>query len=629
MKKIINAVKNLSGQQVDRLRVLLKTKPSRDSSQEIISSLLSYRGLDLILSHLKKDELKVLNAVYSEKDGITFGELEKRENINIDKIEAVARGLSSKLLVYVLKNRQKLHNRLDKIFIIPELRDFLHPLKDDAISEYYKSIKSGIEKKKIAGCEELESLGSDSTSYKLLRFLFKSGGIGTLSESSKIVNQKNSETILTDLKKKSLITIYHDLSTSCKTYLFLNKDVFIYMSQNGHTEPVINENVNINNHFMFLLNLLNLYDIISTYGLFITRQKEFRKIDCTRLADSMYRIYDFNGKEIDRSDLFRLCLFIFYINKSITVKRDAVIISLKNIQGVIEDPVKFLLIIINSLQSIDIDNELFSAPFEVPSIEDIISIIKNINKSTASSYSYLRLTRILNPLSELKSREIQDISRARKDIKSNFNITMRFLCITGIIEIENGNVRLTETGRIIASKLLKQKVSKGQEPASDSDAMKKIYINPDFTLIVPQNEVPSVSLYHILAHTDIIKEDVIINARINKNSVLNAYKRGMSVKNFFSHLKKYSKLGIPQNLEFTINEWINQTVKLNIREVILLRASHSSFIDELAFSDFKAGLIERISPEHAVIDRRYLDRIIKFARKGEAVIDLFDESGED
>ncbi|MCU0823006.1 MAG: hypothetical protein MUC95_11145 [Spirochaetes bacterium] len=405
MNKIIKAVKSLSQQQLDRLRVLLKTKSSRNDSQEIISTILSFTGLDLILSHLKGDELKILNAVYQSNDGVTFGEIEKSENINPEVIEEIADGLSSKLLVYVLKNRQKLHNRLDKIFIIPEFRDFLNPLKEDTVPEYFKSIKGKLEAGGIPGGDKFTIAIRNSAAQKLVRYLFKSGGIATLSEAHKLIPGAALEKELVYFKEKGFVDIYHDLSGSFKTYIILDADIFVSMSEHDTAKSVLNENARVNNQYMLLLNLLAVYDAVSTYGLFFTRQKEFRKIDYLRLSETMYKIFDLEGKPINPEVIVQLCLYIFYILKCVSIKRDSVSISLKNIKDDLDDPGRILLYIINALQNSHVEDKIFSPPFAVPIYKDLVSIIKTVSKVRESPYSYLRITRILKPLSEIKNRE--------------------------------------------------------------------------------------------------------------------------------------------------------------------------------------------------------------------------------
>ena len=148
------------------------------------------------------------------------------------------------------------------------------------------------------------------------------------------------------------------------------------------------------------------------------------------------------------------------------------------------------------------------------------------------------------------------------------------------------------------------------------------------TLIIPKKEISSDALYHILTHTEIIKDDVILHTLISRESILSSLKRGMTNNDFFSTLTKYLKIGIPDNLEFLISDWSNQTIRLIISNVTLLNVNQSSFIDKISHSNIKDSIIDRISSNYAIIDKKYLDKIIKMAKKNDAVISLFDKFEE-
>ena len=131
-----------------------------------------------------------------------------------------------------------------------------------------------------------------------------------------------------------------------------------------------------------------------------------------------------------------------------------------------------------------------------------------------------------------------------------------------------------------------------------------IYINPDFTLMIPQAETPSDMLYHILSHTDVIKNDVVIEAKIKKSSILRAYKRGMAISQFISALSSSALNEIPQNLQFMLTEWSNQSLRIDIGTVTLLKTNHPTFIDDLMYGPLKKCIIHRISADCAVCEHR-------------------------
>ena len=159
---------------------------------------------------------------------------------------------------------------------------------------------------------------------------------------------------------------------------------------------------------------------------------------------------------------------------------------------------------------------------------------------------------------------------------------------------------------------------------TEKKILKNVYLNPDFTLIIPKKEITSDALYHILTHTEIIKDDIILHARISRESILAALKREMNNNKFFSSLKKYLKIEIPDNLNFLISEWLNQTIRMNIFNACEINTDNS-FLDKISHSKIKNCIIKRLADEYAIIDTKYLDKLIKMAKENDAIINLFDE----
>jgi len=188
----------------------------------------------------------------------------------------------------------------------------------------------------------------------------------------------------------------------------------------------------------------------------------------------------------------------------------------------------------------------------------------------------------------------------------------------GVIDIHNGSLTLSDIGEEVF-----QSRTKTPREADTAVQKKAIYINPDFTMVIPLEEIESKSLYHLLAYVHILKHDVIMHVQIGKESIVKAKKRGMQLKKFLEILSALSKNEIPQNMKFLLNEWSRQTVELAVSSVILLKTSHPNFIDELIIGKMKHCVIDRISDTCAIIQKDCIDDIIKTGRKKDAVITLF------
>jgi hypothetical protein len=92
-----------------------------------------------------------------------------------------------------------------------------------------------------------------------------------------------------------------------------------------------------------------------------------------------------------------------------------------------------------------------------------------------------------------------------------------------------------------------------------------------------------------------------------------------------SELEQYLKNGIPQNMIFMIKEWIAQSLEISVKDVLVLKVNHPSFIDDLLSGPIKDAIVERISPLHAIVKRDMIDEIIRAATKHNAIISLFSD----
>jgi hypothetical protein len=617
MKKINDVIKKLSPEETQDIIKTLKIK-NDDSTSTLLSRLLSYYGLYLNLSNLSADELSVLKTASSDEKGLTFGEIEKILGIPTHRIEEIANNLSKKLLVYVLKNRQLLHNKLDKIYIFPEILELLEYQDNNRILHYLEKLLQGIEEDIGGENDLLQNIKNDKTSLKLINALYEGGGIITFYEALKTISVKSLDKILTKLKNLNIIEIHFDFSFPFTIFILLNERIFLTIKKQRGLQSA--EKNYIHNHYNLILNLINTYDTVSSHGLFLTKQKKFRKIDKKRTLDSMNKIHDADGTEIDTEITLQLALNIFFTMKNLTIKHDAVIINLSNIEKDLDNPFKILKKILKNLYS-DFNNPLFHSPFSLPSLNSQTEIIFLISKYIRESIASMSLIFVLSTLLKYNMKELKNITQIRKKILSDFYNCIRFLCIAGIIDINNGILELSDIGYEVGSKLFKVKLLQ-KEPR---DLDKNIYINPDFTLIIPQREIPSEALYHILTHTDIIKEDIILHSRINKQSIIRAHKRGMSHDNFLSTLKRYSKNDIPQNLHFLITDWSENIVQIKILNPTILYTNYPSLIDEIAYGDIKHAILERLSENYAIIDRNFLSEIIKMTNKKDAIIRIFED----
>ena len=250
----------------------------------------------------------------------------------------------------------------------------------------------------------------------------------------------------------------------------------------------------------------------------------------------------------------------------------------------------------------------------MPTYEYLFVILNYIEELPEIPITYLK---IIISLHTIKHSDRDSLENSLEQLETEFDRfteAITLLCILGFIHFNDGKIHITDIGTQIKYKNL--------DPSGKTDLKKSIYINPDFTMIIPIDDIASNDLYIILSHTDILKQDVIFHGQISKSSIVRARKRGMTLKQFLDTLQNNAKNELPQNMNFLLREWSEQTIDLLISNAMILKTTHPSFIDEIEVGKLKESIIERISDHYALIKKESIDDIIKLGNKKDAVITL-------
>ncbi|MBP7736939.1 MAG: helicase-associated domain-containing protein [Spirochaetes bacterium] len=618
MKEINEPIKKLTPEDFKDLAARLQMK--NKSKRDLVGALSTVTGLHTLLKSLDSTCHRVLMAAYGSPDGVTFVEIQKELKLDIPVIEKTADILSRNLLLYVTKNRQMLNTKMDKAYGIAEIAGLLRIVEPKALADRLHKNFLHLETQKQN--QDHEKTLKDREIQGFLKFMAESGCIVTLDAAKNHLPQKSAEKTITGLLSQNIIQMYQCYRPDFNTYLILQDKISPSVALlDDHDDT--RKKLKASNRYFQINNLMNTFDVISTFGLFLTKQQEFRKIDIRRISEAMLPLKDLNGADIPIEESAQLSMFILNRLGCLKLNKDIAGISLYDIRGELEQPLLLMKRMLKSAGASGPYDAFFKPPFEIPSYDFCKTIIKLLSKLKSATYGYLKITILTKTLSEASEKSFADGLIDQQEELERFGTVMNFLCLMGIIDVTGGRITLSDIGRDLASQMLK---TYAEESAP---AAKNIYINPDFTLIIPAQELPSDALYHLLTHTDIIKHDVIINTVISRPAIVRAQKRGMSLDKFLEMLALYSRNELPQNLDFLLREWSNQTINIKISQHILLTSSHPDFIDELMLGIAKEGIIERISQTHALVKKEYIDEIIKIGRKKDAVISLFNELEEE
>lgn len=611
MKQIAETIDRLPPGALDDLGLILNIKKA--TAKSIASSFNSITGIDAVISSLSRDEIAALKTVYKGKDGITFGEIEKEIGQNIAAVDLIVNILTRKLLVYPVKNRQLLNKKMDKVYCIAEVASILKIVEPEFIKSSIDNVFEKVSSKKIKNDHKTK----DSLNVEILKSLIEHGGVMELAEAETLAGRDQLNKVLAQMHESDLLSVKHVVGKEFKTILLITDTGVILASSMEGAVPG-----NVHNRYFFVQNMLTAYDTISTFGLFLTKQMEFRKIDKRRIADSIFSLEGIKG-EIDSEVSADLALNIMYKMGCLRVHKDIASVSLSKISKDLDHPQKILYRVFRTFDDNPGANQLFPPPYDMPSFDSMIELMSMIHDMKSISFRQLRVLGVLSAMMYGLARSPKDFLYTGTTSLKSFESTFEMLLLLGIIKVKDGEVSLSDVGDELAAHFLKTK------PQAAHVASKCIYINPDFSLIIPVADVPSASLYAILTHTEITRNDIILNAVITRSSIVRANKRGMSQKRFTETLKEFSKNEIPQNLSFLLTEWANQTIRITITKAVLLQTNHTTFIDELMYGKTKTGVIERLSPVHVLIRKDHIDEIVKLARKNDAVISMFEDDDDE
>ena len=611
MKPLREALKKIS--EKSKPDLLKKLGAAKFSEKSLVAELQSPAAMNSLLADLRENELLLLKAVYQSEDGITLSDAAGLIAIDVPAVAEMARNLSGRLLIYIMKNRQHLNMRLDKIFGIEEIAPFLNLVDRASILAHLSSISASLRNE-----GPVQRLKISAKDRAAALYLAGHGFMAAL-EDFVAAFPKDAVFLLASLHRKGIIQIFHCIGDTLVTYIGVaGKQVSacggLLVQENALKK------IKAGNRCFFLLNILKAYDIISSSGLFVTKQNEFRKADLKRISDAMLETVDSSGRKIPKDETAGLCLFFLNRAGCLDILKDAATISLKDIQNEIARPHTLAVKILKSLGLKTGDTHLFPAPFSIFEEKIIASTLKTIKERENRPLVLMKILILAEILALKDASSVEAAIRESGSIAVKIEKGLDLLCILGALRVEQGAMSLTDTGNLVASHPLRQ----GQDKIAPSQE-NCVFVNPDYTVALTEGDMATDDLYQILAFCEIDRIDVMVNARITKASVTSALKRGMIPEHFIDTLRNLSKNGIPQNLEFQINDWFIKTIKIDVSQPVLLKASDPLFLDELGFGDFSEGVIERISPCYAVIRKEFLDNIVEFARKRDCLISLFSD----
>lgn len=169
---------------------------------------------------------------------------------------------------------------------------------------------------------------------------------------------------------------------------------------------------------------------------------------------------------------------------------------------------------------------------------------------------------------------------------------------------------LTHFGHAVLSGKSNYSEFSNQSESSWLSQMDKILIQPDFEVLAPSGIILSIrdKLEKI---AEFVSGGHVQKYKISRNSIASALESGFKSKEILDFLVSASQTKIPQNVERSIHDWIEEFGKIELKKTTLLKTQTPFLMQELlASSDISQFLGELIGPETVLITENQLTDLV-------------------
>jgi len=136
---------------------------------------------------------------------------------------------------------------------------------------------------------------------------------------------------------------------------------------------------------------------------------------------------------------------------------------------------------------------------------------------------------------------------------------------------------LTDLGAAVLSTEIR--FSPTVPPSPMHNGNRSLVVQPNFELLLLQPDFPS--LYRLLPFTQVNQLGMVSRLTLTRESVLRAVAAGMSIEKMLQLLEEHSQKGMPQNVDYTLRDWVKLYKGVTISQVVLLEVSSEAVANEI------------------------------------------------
>ncbi len=147
---------------------------------------------------------------------------------------------------------------------------------------------------------------------------------------------------------------------------------------------------------------------------------------------------------------------------------------------------------------------------------------------------------------------------------------------------------LTDVGAAVLS-------TKEKLPSTTAPGHQGLIVQPNFELLLLQPDIPT--LYSVLPFAQVNQVEMVSRLTMTKASLLRGVEAGYDIEEILEILAERSQKEVPQNVAYTLRDWVKLYKDVKISQVMLLEVSSEAAADELSSSSkFKEFNLRKIAP---------------------------------
>ncbi len=161
---------------------------------------------------------------------------------------------------------------------------------------------------------------------------------------------------------------------------------------------------------------------------------------------------------------------------------------------------------------------------------------------------------------------------------------------------------ITELGAAVLAAESKAKTRSTAKAKLDGDSMngnRSLVLQPNFEILLLHPDMPT--LYSLLPFAQVQQVDIVSRLVLTRNSVLRGLEAGSDVEEMLGILEKSSAKEIPQNVDYTLHDWVKSYKGVGVSQVLMFEVSSEALADEIIASPKLQSLLLRKLTPHVLI----------------------------